>query len=61
LHRLETVAFWLPIGKNRDRARGEFYRLTAKSLSSSKTETADWQRLIDAIGLILGMADGGAR
>jgi hypothetical protein len=30
-------------------------------LKQLETETADWQRLIDAIGLILGMADGGAR
>jgi len=47
--------------RNGDRARGEFYLLTRKGLKQLKTETADWQRLIDAIGLILGMADGGAR
>ena len=38
----------------------KFYRLTRKGLQQLKTETADWERLIDAIGLILGMADGGA-
>ncbi len=38
----------------------KFYRLTRKGLKQLKTETADWQRLIYAIGLILQMADGGA-
>ena len=36
-------------------------RLTGKGRKQLSTEAASWQRLIDAIALILGMADGGAR
>jgi PadR family transcriptional regulator, regulatory protein PadR len=62
LHRLENrgllVADWKETETGRE---AKFYRLTRKGLKQLHTETADWQRLIDAIGLILGMADGGAR
>ena len=33
----------------------------ADGIKQLETEAASWQRLIDAIALILGMADGGAR
>jgi PadR family transcriptional regulator PadR len=62
LHRLENrgllAADWKETGTGRE---AKFYRLTRKGLKQLETETADWQRLIDAIGLILGMADGGAQ
>ena len=62
LHRLENrgllVADWKETETGRE---AKFYRLTRKGLKQLETETADWQRLIDAIGLILGMADGGAQ
>ena len=62
LHRLENrgllAADWQETETGRE---AKFYRLTRKGLKQVKTETADWQRLIHAIGLILGMADGGAR
>jgi PadR family transcriptional regulator PadR len=62
LHRLENrgllAADWRETETGRE---AKFYRLRRKGLQRLKTETADWQRLIDAIGLILGMADGGAR
>src|SRR5229473_2773060 len=60
LHRLENRGLLTADWKETDTGReAKFYRLTRKGLKQLKTETADWQRLIDAIGLILGMADGG--
>ena len=62
LHRLENRGLLAADWKETETGReAKFYRLTRKGLKQLKTETADWQRLIDAIGLILGMADGGAR
>jgi PadR family transcriptional regulator, regulatory protein PadR len=62
LHRLENRGLLAADWKETETGReAKFYRLTRKGLQQLKTETADWQRLIDAIGLILGMADGGAR
>ena len=62
LHRLENRGLLAADWKETETGReAKFYRLTRKGLKQLKTETADWQRLVDAIGLILGMADGGAR
>jgi transcriptional regulator len=62
LHRLENRGLLAADWKETETGReAKFYGLTRKGLKQLKTETADWQRLIDAIGLILGMADGGAR
>jgi len=62
LHRLENRGLLAADWKETETGReAKFYRLTRKGLKQLKTETADWQRLIDAIGLILGMADGGTR
>jgi PadR family transcriptional regulator, regulatory protein PadR len=62
LHRLENRRLLTADWKETETGReAKFYRLTRKGLKQLKTETAAWQRLIDAIGLILGMADGGAR
>src|SRR6266849_8595392 len=62
LHRLENRRLLGADWKETETGReAKFYRLTRKGLKQLKTETADWQRLVDAIGLILGMADGGAR
>jgi transcriptional regulator len=62
LHRLENrgllAADWKETGTGRE---AKFYRLTRKGSQQLKTEAADWQRLIDAIALILGMADSGAQ
>jgi len=62
LHRLENrgllAADWKETETGRD---AKFYRLTRKGSQQLKTEAADWQRLIDAIALILGMADSGAQ
>jgi transcriptional regulator len=62
LHRLENRGLLAADWKETETGReAKFYRLTRKGLKQLETETADGQRLIDAIGLILGMADGGAR
>jgi transcriptional regulator len=62
LHRLENrnllAADWKETETGRE---AKFYRLTGKGRKQLETEAAGWQRLIDAIALILGMADGGAR
>src|SRR5947208_5418300 len=61
LHRLENRGLLAADWKETETGReAKFYRLTRKGLKQLKTETADWQRLIYGIGLILQMADGGA-
>jgi transcriptional regulator len=62
LHRLENRELLAADWKETETGReAKFYRLTRKGRKQLETEAASWQRLIDAIGLILGMADGGAR
>jgi PadR family transcriptional regulator PadR len=62
LHRLENRGLLAADWKETETGReAKFYRLTRKGHKQLATEAADWQRLIDAIALILGMADGGAR
>ena len=62
LHRLENRDFlaadWKETGTGRE---AKFYRLTRKGRKQLEAEAASWERLIEAIGLILGMADGGAQ
>lgn len=62
LHRLENkgllAAEWKATDTGRD---AKFYRLTAKGRAQLKSETANWARLSEAIGLILRAAEGGAR
>src|SRR6266550_968837 len=62
LHRLENRGLLAADWKETETGReAKYYRLTPKGLKQLETETADWKRLIDAIGLILGMADGGVQ
>jgi PadR family transcriptional regulator PadR len=62
LHRLENRGLLSADWKETETGReAKFYRLTRKGSQQLKTEAADWQRLIDAIALILGMADSGAQ
>jgi PadR family transcriptional regulator PadR len=62
LHRLENRGFLAADWKKTDTGReAKFYRLTRKGRKQLETEAASWQRLIEAVGLILGMADGGAQ
>jgi PadR family transcriptional regulator PadR len=61
LHRLENRSLLAADWKETETGReAKFYRLTRKGLRQLDAETASWQRFIDAIGLILGIADGGA-
>lgn len=62
LHRLENRGLLAADWKQTETGReAKFYRLTRKGRRQLESEAASWQRLIDAIGLILGMADGGTR
>ena len=50
LHRLENRGHLAADWKETETGReAKFYRLTRKGLKQLETETADWQRLIDAI------------
>jgi len=59
LHRLENrgllSADWKESGTGRE---AKFYRLTRKGRAALASEAASWQRLSEAIGLILGMSEG---
>ena len=54
LHRLEyrkiLTASWKPSETGRE---AKFYELTAKGRAHLKTETENWKRLTDVVGLIL--------
>jgi transcriptional regulator len=39
----------------------KFYRLTRKGRAQLETEAAGWQRLAEAVSLILNMSEGGAK
>ena len=62
LHRLENrgllAADWEETESGRE---AKFYRLTRKGRAQLETEAASWQRLIEAIGLVLKMSEGGAK
>jgi PadR family transcriptional regulator PadR len=59
LHRLENrgllTADWRQTETGRE---AKFYRLTRKGRTQLETETAGWQRLTEAVDLVLKMADG---
>jgi PadR family transcriptional regulator, regulatory protein PadR len=61
LHRLENrkllVAEWRQTETGRE---AKFYRLTRKGRMRLQSGSASWQRLSQAVGLILGMAEEGA-
>jgi transcriptional regulator len=62
LHRLENRSLLAADWKETETGReAKFYRLTGKGRKQLEMDAASWQRLIDAIALILGMANGGAR
>ena len=62
LHRLEhrglLTADWDDTETGRE---AKFYRLTRKGRAQLGTESASWQRLTEAIGLILKLSDGGVK
>ena len=62
LHRLENRglldAEWRETETGRE---AKFYRLTRKGRKHLEMEAAGWQRLAEAVGLILGLAEGGSQ
>jgi PadR family transcriptional regulator, regulatory protein PadR len=58
LHRLENRRFLSADWKQTETGReAKFYSLTRKGQKHLEAQAASWQRLTDAIGLILGIAD----
>jgi PadR family transcriptional regulator, regulatory protein PadR len=61
LHRLENrgllVADWKETETGRE---AKFYRLTANGRAQLETEAASWERLTEAVALILKLSEGGA-
>ncbi|HUN63651.1 MAG TPA: PadR family transcriptional regulator [Candidatus Sulfotelmatobacter sp.] len=61
LHRLENRKLLSADWKQTETGReAKFYSLTRKGQKHLEAQAASWQRLTDAIGLILGIADEGA-
>ena len=62
LHRLENrgllAADWRETETGRE---AKFYRLTKKGQAQLQAETASWERLAEAVGLILRMSGEGAQ
>jgi transcriptional regulator len=62
LHRLENrrllVADWKETGTGRE---AKFYRLTRQGRAALESGTASWQRLSDAVALILKISEGGVK
>src|SRR6201982_3662711 len=62
LHRLENRGMLAANWKKTETGReAKFYQLTRKGRKQVETEAQSGQRLIEAVSLILGMADGGAQ
>jgi len=61
LHRLERRGLLVADWKETDTGReAKFYRLTRSGRAQLETDAASWQRLAQAIGLILKLSEGGA-
>jgi transcriptional regulator len=61
LHRLENRGLLAAEWKESETGReAKFNRLTRKGRAQLESEAASWERLTQAIGLILGLSDGGA-
>ena len=57
LHRLENKGFLAAEWQESDTGReAKFYRLTAKGRKQLKEEEANWDRLIEAVGLVLKLS-----
>lgn len=60
LHRLENRGLLAADWKESETGReAKFYRLTQKGRTQLETEAASWERFTQAIGLILGLSEGG--
>ena len=61
LHRLENRGFLAADWKLTETGReAKFYRLTRKGRAQLEKEAASWERLAEAVGLILRLSEGGA-
>lgn len=61
LHRLENRGLLTADWKQTDTGReAKFYRLTRKGRTQLDAESAGWQKLTEAVGLILALSEGGA-
>ena len=62
LHRLENRRLLTADWKQTETGReAKFYRLTRKGRAQLETEAAGWQRLAEAVSLILKLSEGGAQ
>jgi transcriptional regulator len=62
LHRLENRGLLAADWKETEAGReAKFYRLTRKGKAQLETETANWRRLAEAVGLILAISEGAAK
>ena len=62
LHRLEYRGWVDAVWKTTESGReAKFYRLTKKGRAQLELETANWERLTEAVRLILNLSEGGAR
>jgi PadR family transcriptional regulator PadR len=62
LHRLEFRGLLAADWKETETGReAKFYRLTRKGRAQLETEAASWQRLTEAVGLILKLSEGGVQ
>jgi len=62
LHRLENRGLLSAEWRKTDTGReAKFYRLTRKGTRQLDADAASWQRLAEAVSLILGMAHGGTQ
>ena len=60
LHRLENRGFLDAVWQDTESGReAKFYRLTKKGRTHLEAETASWQRLTEAVSLILNLSEGG--
>ena len=61
LHRLENRGLLAADWKETETGReAKFYRLTRKGRTQLEKEAASWERLTEAVGLILSLSEGGA-
>ena len=61
LHRLENRGFLAADWKQTETGReAKFYRLTRKGKAQLDAESAGWQKLTEAVSLILALSEGGA-
>ncbi len=62
LHRLENRGFLAADWKETETGReAKFYRLTAKGRAQLQAEAASWDRLTEAVALILKLSEGSAK